>query len=59
MSKYIELKENLLGNDRQLSGMADEVMTKLEEINRLLEKLQDYCSRIGTPRDSKTFRKDL
>jgi len=48
-----------LGNDGKLSGMADDVMSKLDEINRLLEKLHDYCSRIGTPRDSKTFRKDL
>lgn len=59
MSNYIELKENLLGNDRKLDAMSDDVLTKLENINKLLEKLHDYCSRIGTPRDSKTFRKDL
>jgi len=59
MAKYIELKENLLGNDRQLDALSDDVLSKLESINKLLEKLRDYCSRIGTPRDSKTFRKDL
>lgn len=59
MANYIELKENLLGSERQLDALADDVLSKLENINKLLEKLRDYCSRIGTPRDSKTFRKDL
>jgi len=59
MSKSIELKENLLENNGKLSEMADDVMTKLEEIDRLIEKLQDYCSRIGTPRDSEIFHKEL
>jgi len=59
MSNYIELKENLLGGSRKLDVMADEVLGKLEDIDKLLEKISDYCKRIGTSQDSKTFRKEL
>jgi len=59
MSKYIELKENLLGGGRQLDRIADDVLAKLKNIDKLLKKLDDDCNRIGTSSDSKTFHKEL
>lgn len=59
MSNYIELKENFSGNENKFASMSKEVLRKIEDVQRLLETLKDYSSRIGTPRDSKTFRKSL